>query len=50
MTVKVIRWILSLLLIGGVYFETGVWTALFAFLTLLESELIIAVLKKKRII
>ena len=34
-----LRYVLTLVLIGfGVYPETGIWTALFAFLTALEVE------------
>lgn len=34
----VVRWVLTLLLIWGVYTETGVWTALTITLILLEIE------------
>jgi len=34
----VVRWILSLLLLWGVYSETGVWTTLTLFLIVLTFE------------
>lgn len=37
--VKVIRIILTLVLIGLIYHESGLWTSLFAFLVALRIEL-----------
>ena len=35
----IIRWILTALLIYGIYTETGIWTVLFATLIIIEIEL-----------
>lgn len=45
---KYIRFLLSFVLIGCVYTETGFFTALFALLVLASIELIICILKEIR--
>lgn len=36
---RIIRYLLTLLLIFGIYTETGIWTSLFCFLVALETEI-----------
>lgn len=48
MTVRIIRWILTALLIVGVYSETGIWTALAIALLAVNSELVAATARLRR--
>lgn len=45
---RIIRIILSLVLVLGVYSETGIFTALFAFLSLAAIEIVVETLKTIR--
>ena len=46
--VTIIRWILSLLLMVGIYSETGIWTTLFAFLVCCYTEIMSKTLKTEK--
>lgn len=45
---RIIRIVLSLAIVLGVYTETGIFTALFAFLSLAATEIISEILKTIR--